>query len=127
MDSPAGPTLTETLDGLALRATRRDIPPGIVAEARRATLRRLGLPTNTRLSSTTQKRAEAYFSAIVRRRAVRKGQPARVAARFVVAAVVEDLRQSGRDGTAVWEALERGWTDSVPPEVMEEYRLALCG
>ncbi len=49
------------------------------------------------------------------------------AARFVVAAVVEDLRASGRDGEAIWDQLQRGWSDSVPEDVLEEYRLRLCG
>jgi len=74
-----------------------------------------------------QRRVEAYFSAVVRRRAVRRGQPVRGASRFVVAAVVADLRESGRDGDAIWEQLQRGWSDSVPKDVLEEYRLRLCG
>ena len=120
-------TLAETLDRLASEACARDASPEVAAEARRATARALMRPLTGLLSAAEARRAEAYFSAVVRRRAVRRGQPARGAARFVVAAVVEDLRASGRDGAAIWDQLQRGWSDSVPHEVLEEYRLRLCG
>lgn len=120
-------TLCATLEALSQSARRRDISPEIIAEARQATQRCLGVSLRTPLATGTKKRAEAYFSAVVRRRAVRSGQPPRAAARFVVAAVVADLRDSGRDGVAIWEALERGWNDSIPSDVLDEYRLELCG
>jgi hypothetical protein len=120
-------SLAETLDRLASEARARDASPEVAAEARRATARALRRPLAGRLTASEERRAAAYFSAVVRRRAVRRGQPGRGAARFVVAAVVEDLRASGRDGEAIWDQLQRGWSDSVPHDVLEEYRLTLCG
>jgi hypothetical protein len=120
-------TLRVTLDGLVSQALARDISPGVAEEARRATARLLRRTDDELLAAAERRRAEDYFSAVVRRRAVRRGQPARGAARIVVAAVVEDLRASGRDGEAIWDQLRRGWSDSVPDDVLEEYRLRLCG
>jgi len=120
-------TLEGTLDRLVSLAIDRDASPEVAHEARKATQRMLRRPVSSRLSTAEERRVQAYFSAVVRRRAVRRGEPARGAARFVVAAVVEDLRASGRDGEAIWDQLQRGWSDSVPPDVLEEYRLRLCG
>jgi hypothetical protein len=120
-------TLAAVLDRLESQATDKDVLAEVAREARTATMRVLGRSDTDTLSPAQMRRAEAYFSAVVRRQAVRRGQPARGAARFVVAAVVEDLRASGRDGEAIWEQLQRGWSDSVPGDVLEEYRLRLCG
>lgn len=127
METHSTGSLDRTLDRLVERAIARDISPGVAHEARRATARVIGRSITGSPSIAQHRRAEAYFSAVVRRRAVRKGQPARGAARFVIAAVVADLRASGRDGEAIWEQLQRGWSDSVPQDLMEEYRLTLCG
>jgi len=128
MEAHVSPTLAATLDRLVVQALACDISPEVAREARKATARVLRRSVLTGpLNDSEERRAEAYFSAVVRRRAVRRGQPARGAARFVVAAVVEDLRASGRDGEAIWDQLQRGWSDSVPHDVLEEYRLRLCG
>ena len=127
METRSTSTLGGMLDQLVSWAIDRDASPEVVQEARRATQRLLGRPATSRLSVLEARRAQAYFSAVVRRRAVRRGEPARGAARFVLAAVVEDLRASGRDGEAIWDQLQRGWSDSVPQDVLEEYRLRLCG
>ena len=97
-----------TLDRLVSQALARDISPAVAEEARRATARLLKRAETHLLAAAEQRRAKAYFSAVVRRHAVRRGQPARGAARFVVAAVVEDLRASGRDGEAIWDQLQQG-------------------
>ena len=127
MEDCCDATLSEVLDRLVSQARARDISPGVAEEARRATARLLARTDTHLLIAAERRRAEDYFSAVIRRRAVRRGQPARGAARFVVAAVVEDLRASGRDGEAIWDQLQRGWSDSVPDDVLEEYRLRLCG
>ncbi len=127
MDDHGCATLGGTLERLVSRALARDIAPGVAEEARHATARLLKRMDTHLLTAAEQRRAEAYFSAVIRRHAVRRGQPARGAARFVVAAVVEDLRASGRDGEAIWDQLRRGWSDSVPDDLLEEYRLRLCG
>jgi hypothetical protein len=119
-------TLAAMLDGLEAQAISRDISVEVARAARSATQRSLSRSVAEPLNPVDERRVEAYFSAVVRRRAVRRGQPARGAARIVVAAVVEDLRESGRDGAAIWDQLQRGWSDSVPGDVLEEYRLRLC-
>jgi hypothetical protein len=127
MENHNAGTLAGTLDRLESLAVARDATPEVAEEARKATARMLGRSMRGPLRPPEARRAEAYFWAVVRRHAVRRGQPARGAARFVVAAVVEDLRASGRDGEAIWDQLQRGWGDSVPHDVLEEYRLRLCG
>jgi hypothetical protein len=127
VDDRSAATLGGTLDRLVSQALARDISPCVAEEARRATSRLLRRGDTHLLVAAEQRRAEDYFSAVIRRHAVRRGQPARGAVRFVVAAVVEDLRASGRDGEAIWDHLQRGWSDSVPDDVLEEYRLRLCG
>lgn len=111
---------------LAEQAVARDVPPQIAEEARLATERGVRVPAGP-LSLQSRRRAEAYFSAVVRRRSVRRTGSPRAAARFVVASVVEDLRSTGRSGADIWEELERGWSQRVPEDVLEEYRLRLCG
>lgn len=113
------------LDDLVAAAIRRDVPVPIAEDAKRATRRRLvGAGA---LDTSSRRRIEAYFSAVVRRQVTRRGVAPRAAARLVVATVVDDLRASGRDAQAIWAELERGWRRSVPAEVLEEYRLRLCG
>jgi len=119
--------LEQVLERCASRAVSRGVPHDIVRTAREATRRRIGRTTGETLSARDETRAEAYFTAVVRRRCVRRDQPARSAAHFVVAAVVADLKASGRDGRAIWEELDRGWHDAVPPDILQEYRLRLCG
>jgi len=117
--------LSAFLDELEHDAIRRDVPVLIAQDAGRATSKRFeGLAT---MDAAMRRRAEAYFSAVVRRRVTRRGAAPRAAARLVVATVVEDLRASGRDAHAIWAELERGWNHGVPAEVLEEYRLRLCG
>ena len=119
-------TLAQLLDHLVDEALSRDVSPEVAHRARAATVKAIQLPRGP-LSDAGARRAESYFAAVVRRHAVRRGQPARAAARFVVAAIVEDLRAAGRDGEAIWDQLKRGWSDSVPEDVLEEYRVRLCG
>lgn len=118
--------LAQYLDTLVREAVTRDVPPAIVREACDATMRAMRAPAGP-LTPQTRRRAEAYFGAVVRRRVVRRRQSPRAAARFVVAAVVEDLRSTGRSGADIWDELERGWAQRVPSDVLEEYRLRLCG
>jgi hypothetical protein len=115
------------LDRLAQESLARDVSFEVVTAARHATIKRLGVSMSSPLGLAQQRRAQAYFAAVVARRALRRGQPARGAARIVVAAVVQDLRAAGRDGELIWDHLQRGWSDQVPADVLEEYRLELCG
>jgi len=58
---------------------------------------------------------------------VRRSSAPRAAARFVVASVVDDLRSTGRTSADIWDELQRGWAQRIPGDVLEEYRLRLCG
>ncbi|MDR3685763.1 MAG: hypothetical protein P4L93_02225 [Coriobacteriia bacterium] len=121
-----GSSFTQLLTRLAEEAIARDVLPEVAEEALRATRQGVRVPAGP-VSPQTARRTEAYFSAVVRRRSVRRQGSPRAAARFVVATVVEDLRSSGRSGTDIWDELERGWAKQVPVDVLEEYRLRLCG
>jgi hypothetical protein len=120
-------TLSGLLDSLVAEAAAEGIAIDVAHHARSATLPRMGVPGSARMTPALAARAGSYFRAVVRRRAVRRGQPARGASRFVIAAIVEDLRASGREGHDIWSELQRGWAESVPEDVLEEYRLRLCG
>ncbi len=120
-------TFSDTLNDLVARARSRDIPADTAEAARRATARALRLSLTAAASSAVQRRAEAYFSACVRRATVRGSAGPRAAARLVAAAVVQDLLEAGRDGATAWIELERGWNQRLPDDLLEEYRLRLCG
>ena len=119
-------SIAALLDELARAAVARDVPADVAEEARTATARALRAPAGV-VSPQTRRRAEAYFSAVVRRRVLRRRASPKAAARFVVATVVEDLRSTGRSGADIWDELQRGWSQRLPDEVLEEYRLRLCG
>jgi hypothetical protein len=117
--------LESLLAGLVAEAVSRDVPPDIAREAQIATRRAMQARTQ-RPAALLRGRAEAYFSAVVRRRVVRSGRSAKASARLVLASVVDDLRRSGRNGGDIWDELQRGWAQTVPQDVLEEYRLTLC-
>ena len=120
------PTLCEVIDEMVREALRRDVPREVAEEARRATERGVRAPSGS-VTPRTRRRIDAYFSAVVRRRVVRGSSAPKAAARFVVASVVEDLRSTGRTGADIWDELQRGWAQRIPGDVLEEYRLRLCG
>jgi hypothetical protein len=117
----------ELLAQLVEDSASRDIPRTVAESAAQATSRALRLPDGA-LSPQSYRRVRAYFSAVVRRRVVssRRNSP-RAVARFMVASIVEDLRSTGRDGVDIWDELTRGWAEKVPSDILEEYRLELCG
>lgn len=123
----ADSTVGALLDTLVARAVADDVRSDVAREVAAVTLRGLGLQTWRIASSRDARRAEAYFWAVVRRRTVRGTAGPRAVARLVAAAVVEDLKQTGRDGQAVFEQLRRGWSEQLPDELIEEYRVRLCG
>jgi hypothetical protein len=114
------------LAGLVAEAVSRDVPPDIAQEAQAAT-RYAMQARSQRPAGLLRRRAEAYFSAVVRRRVVRSARSAKASARLVLASVVDDLRRTGRSGGDIWEELQRGWAQTVPQDVLEEYRPTLCG
>ena len=95
----------------------------VAGGSRAAPVRTVGDTTSWAMAS---RRANGYFWAVVRRRLVRQRRGADVTARFVLAAVVDDLLESGRDSQEVWTELERGWSDKVSRDVLEEFRLRMC-
>ena len=126
MARSTAPTLCQVIDELVAEAVRGDVPPKVAEEARRATVRGVKTPSGP-VTPQTRRRIEAYFSAVVRRRVVRRSSAPRAAARFVVASVVDDLRSTGRTSADIWDELQRGWAQRIPGDVLEEYRLRLCG
>lgn len=128
MGRPTGTdTFSDVLSHLVARAQRDDIPLHVAQRARLATASALRVNPTATATTATQRRAEAYFSACLRRDTVRGAAGPRAAARLVAAAVVEDLLEAGRDGAAAWRELERGWSERLPDDLLEEYRLRLCG
>ena len=120
-------TVGDVMEGLVARAIASDIPPALAREVSTMTLRALALQGWRRATPRDRRRARAYFSEVVRRRTVRGAAGSRAVARLVAAAVVEDLQQTGRDGRAVFDHLRRGWSERLPADVLEEYRVRLCG
>lgn len=102
---------------------RQGLPPEVVATAANATLKRLAYET---YDARLERRARAYFRAVLRRALVRTASAADASARLVLATVVADLAEAGRSPEAVWNELVRGWSDKVPVPVLEEYRRQLC-
>jgi len=100
------------------------VPHDIAQEAATATLRALGTTDDPPL--LMERRARSYFSAVVRRKLVRRPSARSAVARIVAAGVIADLMDSGRSANEAWEAFERGWACELPPEVVEECRGRLC-
>jgi hypothetical protein len=121
------PTFGAALDALVERAQARDIPQIVALRAREATARALALSESRPVGPSARRRAEAYFRAVVQRLAARGEAGPRATARFVASAIVDDLRRAGRDGEDIWAELERGWHGRLPADLLEEYRLQLCG
>lgn len=71
-------------------------------------------------------RARRYFSAVVRRRLVRRCGGTTAAGHVVAEAVVADLLDSGRAAADIAELLARDWAGRLPGDVIEEWRSRLC-
>jgi hypothetical protein len=71
-------------------------------------------------------RTRSYFWKAARGASLRSREASLAVSRLILSSVVEDLSLSGRDALSVWDELERGWSDRVPAEVLEEYRVRLC-
>lgn len=102
---------------------RHGVPEDIASDAAAATLKALGRESaDHRLT----RRVRSYFWAVVRRSLVRRRSAPELRARFVLSTVAADLAQAGRSPAAVWDEIQRGWSDKVPIEVLDEYRARLC-
>lgn len=118
-----GMSVDATVRVLENRARSKDIPPSVIERAGAATRRAFA---GRRPRAGLERRIEAYFSAVVRRRLVRSADAGRAAARIVAAAVVTEMERSGRGPEAIWNELDRGWRGCIPEDLLEEYRLRLC-
>ena len=119
--------LAGLMDLLVRSAEQAEVPQDIAEDSARATVRGLGLDSGSIPTAQTRRRVEAYFRAVLRRQVVCRRTAPRATARLVVASVVADLESAGRDAREIWSELDRGWRDRIPVEVLEEYRLRLCG
>ena len=126
-DRQVSVTIADVMEDLVSQARAQDIPADLAREIATGTVRALGLQRWRQATTRDRRRAAAYFAEVVRRRTVRGSAGSLAVSRMVAAAVVEDLRQTGRDGRAVFDQLTRGWSDRIPADVLEEYRLRLCG
>jgi hypothetical protein len=124
-DSTTTDALEDVLATLVSDALSRDVPGSVAEEARTATRRAVG-GSGGPVTAQERRRATAYFSAVVRRRLWRRSSPPRATARLVIESVVADLRAAGRCGADIWDELQRGWTQRVPSDVLDEYRAQLC-
>lgn len=102
----------------------RGVPPEIAASAAKATLRALGGLGQS--EAGIRIRCRRYFWAVVKRRLVSQGGTSAATHRIVLATVIEDLLGSGRNNADVWMEIERGWSQRVSHEVLEECRSRLC-
>lgn len=71
-------------------------------------------------------RAQAYFWTTVRRLVTRDTASEEARARFLLSALVADLRESGRTREAIWDEIERGWAQRFPAHVLDEFRDRQC-
>ena len=120
-------TVEDVMESLVAGARIQEVPLALAEEVAETTVRALRLQRGHRATPRDRRRAEAYFSEVVRRQTVRGSAGSRAVARLVAAAVVDDLRRTGRDGSAIFDHLIRGWSNRLPADVLEEYRLNLCG
>jgi hypothetical protein len=118
--------LSDVLRELVARAVERDVPLEVAEHAAAATVRGIHVPDGP-VTLQTARRIEAYFSSVVRRRVVGRHMSRRATAYFVLSSVVEDLKSTGRTAGDIWDELQRGWSNQVPSDVLEEYRLQLRG
>ena len=122
-------TRTETLDTTIARLEREAIrqksaPRADAGHAATTVRRNLGHLEGW-LSPGEVIRVERYFAAVLRRRAARRGAEATFAGRYLLAAVVDDLRAGGKGDYDILLELEEDWARRVPESVMSEYRTLL--
>lgn len=108
-------------DALLAEAMRKGVSESLARSALAITRRRLGS-----VASRSSRRAEAYFWAVVRRRAIRDRSTSELTGRLVLGAVVDDLRAAGRDAEGIRAELERGWRGSVSDAVLDDVARSLC-
>lgn len=114
------PTYVRALQERATEST--GLPAAAAAYAARATL----VAAYRQPGRVTRRSLDAYFATVVERRTVRRHGGSEAAARLVADAVVADIVASGRTSRDAFEELARGWGESLPPQVIDDYRERLC-
>lgn len=115
------------LDILVSEAVRADVPRALAEDIAETTAQGLKFDRQRRADAQDCRRLAAYYREVVRRRTMCGAAGPRAVARVIAEAVVEDLRKTGRDGRSIFDHLRRGWSERIPPDVLEEYRASLCG
>lgn len=113
------------LDGIVARELSSGrFPQDVVEYAARAV--RANVSARGEGGERLERRVEAYFAAVARRRVVRSCGGTAAAARVIADSVIADLMKSGRDRGAVVDELRRGWAGQLPAEVIDECLERLC-
>jgi len=118
-------TLRSLLAELESQAVASGVPRKSARRAAEATGRKfsdLGEAPDRR----TRARASAYFQAVARNSLIRDPDGSKAVSSRILAAVIDDLRRSGRDDASIAVELRRGWAGMVDPVVLLEYELRLC-
>lgn len=116
--------LTDYVRGLELAAVaEKGVAAATAQRAGRATRLAFGA---VRHDDALVTRAKAYFWTTVRRLVVRDSASEDARARFLLSALVADLRESGRTPEAIWAEIERGWAQRFPTHVIDEFRDRRC-
>lgn len=70
----------------------------------------------------TSRSVRAYFDTVARKRLLKTHSRTSAAARVIADTVVADLMSCGRSPQEAWDELSRGWGDTVPDTLLQEYR-----
>jgi len=108
---------------------REALPLELIEIARSATQRGMAERVPNEIGPIEQARVRAYFWRVIRQRSVRaKGTGIReFHERAIAESIVRDLRESGREGSAIVRELELSCVVGKVPALVDEYRQALCG
>lgn len=101
----------------------KGVPASIASRAARATQSAFDAVRSDHARAT---RAKAYFWTTVRRLVSKDTASEDAKARFLLSALVADLRESGRTREAVWDEIERGWAKRFPTHVLDELKERQC-
>ncbi|GEM_PF-1532528 len=123
-------TLGAYLDDVVRDSMNREaLPSELIEAARSATQRGMIGRVPNEIGPVDQRRVRAYFWRVIRQRSVRaKGAGVReFHQRAIAESLVRDLRESGREGSAIVRELELSCVVGQAPALVDEYRQALCG
>jgi hypothetical protein len=116
--------LQELLECEIRRAVGLDVPDRLAREAASSTAHALSEAGDC--GSALELRVPRYYRRVLARVLTRSATASRARARVLARAVVNELRSSGRGDLDVYRNLARGWGESIPADILEEYRVLLC-